>query len=299
MPGDGDLDCIVAGDANVDLIMGGVARVEFDRELLAKEMDLVLGGSSSITAFNLAQLGTRVGFAGVVGSDAFGDFVEQRLRAAKVDVSGLRRVREKTGITIWHENKKRRAGITYPGTIGLLRAGDVRSALLLRARHLHVGAYFLLENFHAGAAALFRRARKLGLTTSLDCNYDPREKWNSGLRAVLRHVDIFMPNEREAIAISGVRSSKGAASALAKEARVVVVKRGARGVIVSSGNETFAVPAVKVKAIDTTGAGDSFNAGFLDAFLRGKALPECAQVGAKSGARAVTRVGGTAAFESS
>lgn len=291
-----ELECLVTGDANVDLIMSGVPRVEFDKELLAADMHLVLGGSSTITAFNLARIGARTGFAGILGRDTFGDFVERQLRLAEVDVAGLRRVKEKTGLTIWHENKKRRAGVTYPGTIARLRAEDVRSEVLKRAQHLHAGAYFLLEDFHSGAPALFRRAHGLGLTTSLDCNYDPLEKWDSGLSALLPHVDVFLPNETEATAITGIRNVRKAAESLATQARVVVVKCGAKGAIISTRGETFEVPAVRVKAIDTTGAGDSFNAGFLTAFVRGKSLRACAAAGAKAGARAVTRVGGTGAF---
>ena len=299
MPVSRDLDCLVVGDANVDLIMSGVPRVEFDKELLAEDMHLVLGGSSSITAFNLARLGARTGFVGVVGRDTFGDFVSQRLQSAQVDITGLRRVKHKTGITIWHESRKRRAGVTYAGTIAMVRAADVRPELLDRARHLHVGAYFLLEALHAGAAPLFRKARKMGLTTSLDCNYDPREEWQSGLQEVLPHLDLFLPNQIEAMAITGASDARRSALALAAIARVVVVKRGAQGAIVATGNETFAVPAVKAQAIDTTGAGDSFNAGFLAAFLRGASLAQCAAKGAQAGARAVTAVGGTAAFENS
>lgn len=292
-----ELDCIVAGDANVDLLMTGVPRVEFDKELLAKDMNLVLGGSSSITAFNLARLGTRVGFASVVGRDTFGDFVEARLKSAKIDVTGLRRVREKTGITIWHEHGKHRAGVTYPGTVAMFQASDVSLSLLKRARHLHVGAYFLLENLHPGAASLFRRAHKLGLTTSLDCNYDPKEKWDSGLRDLLPHVDIFLPNETEACAISGLSDGKLAAADLSRQARIVVVKRGAHGATISTGGMLFSTKAVKVKVVDTTGAGDSFNAGFLSAYLKGQPLKACAAAGVEAGARAVTMAGGTAAFE--
>ena len=187
------LDCLVAGDANADLLIDGIAKLEFDKEKLATDMNLVLGGSSSIFAFNLARLGAKVGFAGVVGDDFFGTFVTERLRWAGVDAHALRRLRRtKTGLTIWCNQGGRRAGITYNGTIAMVRARDVDRELR-RARHLHVGAYFLLEKLHPGAAALFRRAKKIGLTTSLDCNYDPAETWDSGIRQVLKFTDIFFP----------------------------------------------------------------------------------------------------------
>jgi sugar/nucleoside kinase (ribokinase family) len=293
-----DLDCIVAGDANVDLLVDGIAQLKFEKEQLANSCELSLGGSSAITAFILSRLGARVGFIGVVGKDLFGRFVEERLESAEIDLSALRRDRiEKTGTTIWCQHGKRRAGMTYLGTIAALRAADAKDAYLKRARHLHVGAYFLLESFHSGAARVFQRARRLGLTTSLDCNFDPAEKWDSGLRDVLKHVDVFLPNETEALRLTGAPSVKVAAQELAKLARIVVVKRGARGALVATRGEGFRVPARKALVVDATGAGDSFNAGFLANYLRGVSLPGCVNAGVNAGARSVGFVGGTTAFE--
>ncbi len=292
------LDCLVAGDANADLLIDGVARLEFEKEKLARDMNLVLGGSSSIFAFNLARLGTRVGFAGVVGEDFFGSFVEQRLQWAGVDTRALQRhPKVKTGLTIWCQQGSKRAGITYTGSITLLKARDVTDAILRKARHLHVGAYFLLENLHPGAAALFRRARKLGLTTSLDCNYDPAEKWDSGISGVLKFTDIFFPNEIEALRLTGCHDVERAAAELGKWVRVAVVKLGARGALVCTEGKRFRVPAIKTKVVDTTGAGDSFDAGFLACYFKGGSVEECARAGIAAGARAVSAVGGTGAFE--
>lgn len=293
-----DLDCIVAGEANVDLLVDGIAQLEFDKEKLVRDCGLTLGGSSAITAFNLSRLGARVGFAAVVGKDLFGRFVEERLASAHIDLKALRRDRrQKTGITIWCQHGRRRAGMTYLGTIAGLRAGDLRTAYLRRARHLHVGAYFLLRNFHSGAAGVFRKARCLSLTTSLDCNFDPAEKWNSGIHEVLRHVEVFLPNETEAMRLTGAPSAREAGEALAKLAGMVVVKMGARGALVCTKQQTFRVPAVKARVVDATGAGDSFNAGFLASYLRGRSPAECAQAGAAAGARSVAHIGGTAGFE--
>lgn len=293
-----DLDCIVAGEANVDILVDGIAQLEFEKEKLATGFGLTLGGSSAITAFNLSRLGARVGFVGVVGKDLFGRFVEERLASAGIDLAALRRDRsEKTGVTIWCQDGKRRAGMTYLGTIAALRPADVKQAYLKKARHLHVGAYFLLEGFHAGAARVFRKARRLGMTTSLDCNFDPAEKWDSGIREVLESVDVFLPNETEALRLTAATSVKTATEVLAQLARVVVVKMGARGALVATRGETFRVPAVKARVVDATGAGDSFNAGFLACYLRGGSIPECAKAGAVAGAKSVGFVGGTAAFE--
>ena len=291
------LDCLVAGDANADLLIDGIAKLEFDKEKLATDMNLVLGGSSSIFAFNLARLGAKVGFVGVVGDDFFGTFVTERLRWAGVDVRALRRLRRtKTGLTIWCNQGGRRAGITYNGTIAMVRAGDVDRELR-SARHLHVGAYFLLEKLHPGAAALFRRAKKLGLTTSLDCNYDPAETWDSGIRQVLQFTDIFFPNEIEALRLTNTRNVEHAARELAKLAHITVVKLGGDGALVSTEGKQFRVPAVKTRVVDTTGAGDSFDAGFLACWFKGGSIEASARAGAVAGARAVSAGGGTGAFE--
>lgn len=292
------LDLIIAGEANVDLLLRGEARFEDDKELLMDDASLVLGGSSSITAFNVAMLGARTGFVGWVGEDIFGRYVRERLIAAGVDVRYLRTAaRTKSGITIWATGERHKAGLTYAGTIAMLRASDVPSEYLKTARHLHVGAYFLQTRLHAGGAALFRRARRLGLTTSLDTNWDPAGKWESNLDAVLGETDLFFPNEDEALQMTGETDVKRAAETLARRARVVVVKRGRKGALVWSKLGYAEVKARPVKAVDTTGAGDSFNAGFLEAYLRGEDLLACARRGVEAGARAVSKVGGTTAFE--
>jgi sugar/nucleoside kinase (ribokinase family) len=292
------VDCFVAGEANVDLMVQTTVSLEPGKEKLAENVQLTLGGSSSITAFNLARLGAKVSFIGVVGTDAFGRFVEERLTAAGVDLNLLRRSEtEKTGITIWLDQSGKRSGVTYLGTIPLLTSSDIPLEALSRARHLHVGHYFLLKKLHRDAPAVFAKAKRLGLTTSLDCNYDPTEKWDSQIRKVLPYVDVFLPNEQEALLLTGLRRAEDAAKALGKLARTVAVKLGARGVLVFSEGEVFRIPAKKVRVVDTTGAGDSFNAGFLVRFLQGKSIRESARSGIAAAARCVRHVGGTTAFE--
>jgi sugar/nucleoside kinase (ribokinase family) len=294
------LDILVAGDVNADLLINGQARFEQGKELLLDDATLTLGGSSSITAFNLARLGVRTGIVGWVGADAFGRFVRERLEEAGVDVTWLRETRTmKSGLTIWASSGARKAGLTYPGTIAKLSSRDITADALGCARHLHIGAYFLQSGLHRGAAAVLARARRLGLTTSLDCNWDPSGAWDSGIRAALAHTDLFFPNEAEALRLTGRRNVRAAAAELATLARVVAVKRGAKGALVYGKLGWLEVKAPRVRAIDTTGAGDSFNAGFLAAYVEGKDLEACAERGVAAGARAVTRVGGTSAFAGS
>lgn len=292
-------DCLIAGDANIDLLVEGVTDLEVGKEKLASNLSLVLGGSSGITAFNLSRLGASVRFVGVVGQDEFGRFVEERLANGGVDVSHLIRVStRKTGVTIWHTRLGKRAGVTYAGTVTMLAPEHVTDALLKSVRHLHVGAYFLQTDLHAGAPDLFARAKRLGLTTSVDCNFDPDERWDSNLMAVLRHSDLFFPNEDEALSITGEPTARAAARALAALAGTVIVKRGADGAVVVSQDIEFMVPPVPAPTlVDTTGAGDSFNAGFLAEFFKGSNLEACAHAAAVAGSRSVQAIGGTGAFE--
>lgn len=291
-------DCLVAGDANVDLLVTGIVDLEIGTEKLATDLSLVLGGSSSITAHNLSRLGAKVSFAGVVGEDLFGRFVEENLLRAGVNVTGLMKdAKAKTGVTIWHSLGGQRAGVTYPGTIALLTASNISDALLSSARHLHIGAYFLQTGLHDGAPELFARAKRLGLTTSLDCNWDPADRWNSNLRELLKHTDIFFPNEDEALRLTGKSDAKAAARELARLAATVIVKRGGKGAFVATSGTEFGVPAIRVKVVDTTGAGDSFDAGFLAEFLKGGELRACADSGIRAATRSIRAVGGTAAFE--
>ena len=155
----------------------------------------------------------------------------------------------------------------------------------------------MLKKLHAGAPALFRRAHKMGLTTSLDCNHDPSGNWDSNLAATLRHTDFFFPNDAEAMAITGESNVPDAAANLGRMVPTVVVKMGARGVYVYSAGHGWRLPAKRVRVVDTTGAGDSFDAGFLASLLGGGTLEECVRSGLAAAARCVTRVGGTTAFE--
>lgn len=296
MPDPKLVDVVVAGDANVDLLLKNVPPLEPGKEKLAQSMELALGGSSAITALVLANLGVKVAFAGVVGEDQFGRFVERKLRAAGVGVAHLHRRRGiKTGVTVWVSQGSKRAGVTYAGSNEQFEVADVTGSMLAKTRHLHVGAYFLLRGFQPGAAALFQRAHRSGLTTSLDCNWDPSERWDSGVGDVLRATDVFFPNEDEARRLACTNSVRVAAKTLAHLARVVVVKRGSRGALVASAGRTLEAPAVRVREVNATGAGDSFNAGFLARYVRGASLEECLRAGVETGARAVSH-GGVAAF---
>ena len=296
--GDRDIDVLVLGEINPDVIVRAVdPRPQFGQvELFVDTIDLVIGSSSGIFACGAARLGLQVAFVGVVGNDAMGRFMLDALRAHGIDVSGCR-VDESvpTGASVILAGAADRAILTAPGTVPLLRDDDVPAALVERARHLHVGSLFLLDALRPRLAERFAAARRAGITTSFDCNWDPRGTWDGGLRQILAETDVFLPNAAEATRITGIDAIEDAARDLAASGpRVVAVKCGIDGAIAAEADGTITrVPAIQVATVDTTGAGDSFDAGFLAAWLAGRSVRECLAVGVACGSLSTRGVGGT------
>jgi sugar/nucleoside kinase (ribokinase family) len=135
-----------------------------------------------------------------------------------------------------------------------------------------------------------------GLTISLDTNDDPDDRWEGGLQEILSHVDVFLPNEREACKIAGTQDVESAVRKLSELVPLVVVKLGREGAIAQRGQESLHAPAQVVVPVDTVGAGDSFDAGFLHQYVQGADIPTCLAMGNLAGALSTTRPGGTEAF---
>jgi sugar/nucleoside kinase (ribokinase family) len=289
-------DVLVAGEINVDLILtGSEVRPQFGHERLVQDATLTMGSSSVIFACQAARLGLRVGFVGMAGRDTFGDFMLAGMDERGIDVGPVVRLPgTKTGITVSLSEPRDRAMLTYEGTITALRAGDVPNDLIASARHLHVGSAFLQAGLLPGLPDLFGRARALGVSTSLDTGCDPAERWDGAVHAALRQADVFMPNEVEAPALTGAPTPEVALEVLAERVPVVAVKLGARGALAASGSERTECSPFRMSVVDTTGAGDSFDAGFLYGYLAGWPLERSLRLGCACGALSTRAAGGTA-----
>ena len=289
------LDITIAGEINLDLILYGLPEhMPTERELLASGFAITLGSSSAILAHNLAALGSRVGFVTKVGDDSFGALAVERLRERGVDLAGIAHG-AKSGVTLILPHGPERHILTYPGTISELRFEDLDLDYLASARHFHMSSLFLQRELLPRVPELFRRMKSAGLTTSLDTNDDPEDRWDSVLE-ILPHVDILLPNEREAMKMSRADDLETALSRLAQMVETIVVKMGASGAVAIRNGRRFSAPAVPVTVIDSIGAGDSFDAGFLHQFLRGADLTTCLAYGNRCGAFSATGCGGTEAF---
>ena len=290
-----DYDLLVLGEINVDLILRAdeIAPV-FGQELVVDDATLTMGSSSVNFACGAARLGLQVGFTGVAGDDQFGRFMLREMAARGIDVRpvivdpGV-----KTGLTVSLSTAADRAMLTHLGSIAALTPARVDRALFDQARHLHVGSYFLQTGLQVGLATLLAEARSRGLTVSLDTGWDPAEAWNSGLKETLAQIDVFMPNKVEALAITGVPNVEEALGALAERVPAVAVKLGAEGAIARRGKETARAAPPPVQVADTTGAGDSFDAGFVYGFLANWPLERTLRLACACGALATREPGGT------
>jgi sugar/nucleoside kinase (ribokinase family) len=292
-------DITIVGEINLDLILYGLpAAMPTERELLADGMALTLGSSSAILAHNLSVLGTRVGFATKVGSDPLGRIALERLAESGVDLSRVVQAQDgiSTGLTLILPHGRDRHILTYPGAMFDLHFEDLDLNYLASARHFHMSSLFLHRGLLKHVPELFRRLKSAGLTTSLDTNDDPDDRWDGVLPGVLPHIDILLPNEREAMKIARKDNLESALTWLSERVPTVVVKLGPRGAMaVSNGVRVMAEP-VPVKVVDPVGAGDSFDAGFLHKHLQGAEVGECLRFGNMMGAFSTLRPGGTEAF---
>jgi sugar/nucleoside kinase (ribokinase family) len=290
-------DVLTFGDLCVDLIVsGGEIVPRFGQvEQLVERYALELGGSCSLFACQAAKLGLRAGLLGRVGDDDFGRLIVRRLDESGVDTRHVRvDPALKTGLGIALCTEDDRAILTYVGSIAALEPGDVDEALLASARHLHYGSFFLHSGLRPHAPAILSRARALGLSTSLDTNWDPDERWNSTLAEVLPLVDVLMPNEHELLGLTGQSSvEQGVARLRALGLPLVAVKQGAKGALLCDAERSYRCTVRPVPpGGDSVGAGDSFDAGFLAGWLRGLPLQQCLEIGCTCGRAVAGAVGG-------
>ena len=290
-------DLLVVGELNPDLVLtGDVTPAAGQVEKIIDDASLVLGSSSGIFACGAARLGLKVTFAGKTGADGFGEFLWGELRQRDIDTRGaVIDPAVRTGISVILKHGSDRTILTYLGAISELRLEEIDPALFTQARHLHIGAYFLLTRLLPDMPRLLKMAKAAGMTISLDTNYDPAEKWTTGMDEVLDLVDVFLPNETEACRISGEPLLEDALDSLSRRVKLVAAKLGEQGAEARRGKEVVRVPVYPSRVVDTVGAGDSFDGGFLYGWLAGWDLERCLRLGSACGSLSTRAACGTAA----
>jgi len=288
------LDVLCVSDMCVDLVLAGNVRPRFHQvEQIIGGYTLELGGSANIFATQFAKLGGRAGVIGWIGGDVFGRFALERLRGCGVDASRVRvHPSEKTGLGVALAEPDDRAILTYPGTIDAVAPEQLTDDLLRAARHWHVASYFLLAKLRPHWRSWLERLKQAGATVSLDPNWDPDDRWE-GVRELLPLVDVLLPNENEALRISGASDVREAGRRLASGGTVAVIKRGGEGAIAFAGNEVFeARPVPAAHIADSIGAGDNFDAGFMRGWLLGWTVEQCLRLGTRCAVASLAAPGG-------
>jgi sugar/nucleoside kinase (ribokinase family) len=289
------LNVLIVGELNPDLILSGYRIYPAPgKEVLVDNLSLTLGSASAICAMGLARLGEQVSFLGRVGRDPWGDFCVEQLKNAGIDTSRMIRGENlNTGITVSLTSTADRALITYLGAIAALRASDFGDDAFAGVEHVHISSYYLQQGLRPDCASVFARARRQSATTSLDPGYDPAEQWGGDVVDVLCEVDVFLPNEVELRAITGCETPEDGLRAISNGRTRTVVKLGAAGCMTMEEGEFVREPAFPVDSVDTTGAGDSFNAGFIYAWQRGYPLEKAMRIASAAGAISTLGLGGT------
>ncbi|HVP19538.1 MAG TPA: carbohydrate kinase family protein [Spirochaetia bacterium] len=294
------MDVLCVGQLAADILVRPVDVVDFGVDTRRVQgIDIKNGGDCLNVALGLRKLGSQVGFAGLVGDDQLGDFLAQVIADAGVDGRGLKRTKNARTCSclVLINSKGGRAFFYYGGANDFFSLDDIDPSLLAEPAIVHVGGAFLLPRFDGeGAAGMFKEARRRGKSTSMDVTWDTTGRWMSVIEPCLPHLDYFMPSIAEAEKIAGTSDPVEIAARMqARGVGTVVIKLGEKGCYVKSGPEKgFSSRAFPTDVVDTTGAGDSFVAGFLTGVLKKWDMRECAAFACAVAAMNIRAVGATA-----
>ena len=298
-----DYDVLCVGLVNVNFLAKPMDRGVFDVDVtLLDAVDAVPGGDALNEAVVLARLGNRTGLAGKIGGDDLGKTILAFLARENVGTENLKidpGVKTSACLVLIDKNGNRNFATFRGANIGF-SIEDIDLAVLGQTKIVNIGSMFALKSLDgSGAETLFREAKARGVITSADMKQDTYKIGLDGIRGVLRHTDYFLPSYDEAAYLTKEKDPvKMAASLLGTGAGTVVVKLGEKGCYAKTGKESFFVEAIETEAVDTTGAGDNFVAGFLTGAAKGWDLRSCCEFANAVGSLCVQKVGPTAAVES-
>jgi len=295
-------DVVAIGELNVDLILNGIqGNIEIGKEIFANNMLLTLGSSTAIFAANTSSLGAKVGFVGMIGKDSFGQLVKDSLVSKGVSTDFIIETDNyATGVTVGMSYGEERAMVTYQGPMDVMTFEDIDMSVFEQTKHIHISSVFFQAGLKHDLVKILKYATEKGITTSLDVQWDPSEKWDFDYNAILPYVTVFMPNETEITLLTHSESLEEAIEKVKPLINICAIKQGNKGsILLQKGSEpVFLSSFLNTEVVDAIGAGDSFNSGFIYQFVNGKSPEECQYMGNLTGAINTTSAGGTGAFAS-
>lgn len=297
------MDILCVGQLVTDILVKPVNSVDYNVDTKRVEQILVKNGGDALnTAIDLAKLGNKIGFVGKVGDDSFGDFLLKTIRSYDIDLQGLKIVKDAStsSVIVLINEKGERTFLYHGGTNDTFQFEDINTSLIDGCKIVHVGGTYLLPQFDGdGAAKLFHLAQCKNKLTSMDVTSDTTGRWLSVIKSCLRYLNFFMPSYKEAKSITGKEKPEEIADFLQNEGvETVIVKLGKEGCFVKGKDKGFYFPAYDVRVVDTTGAGDSFVAGFLTGLLQKWDLEKCTQFASAVSAHCIQQLGATTGIPS-
>lgn len=285
------IDVVVVGEIFADHILTGFERwPRPGEEAVATGYAREAGGGTVNTACGLARLGRRVQMVGVIG-EADADWFSQRMSSFGVDMGAVRLAAEGTGLSVAVSMRDDRTFFTYPGanaSLPDLLSTPSLAADLAAARHVH----FAMPLSRMLAREILPVLKASGCSVSLDVGHTPEWLQDAGNIATCREVDLFLPNAAEAALACGAPQAEAyVAWAMEHGLPRIVLKRGSQGALCADDSGLVAVAPPVIEVLDTTGAGDAFNAGLIDAWLDGQPLGRAIQSGCVCGALCSTAAG--------
>ena len=286
-----------AGNAVLDVLARPVDGLPAPgASLRLEEVALGPGGNGVNTAMALARLGVRVALAAPLGEDRLGEILRQAVRSEGVDDSNVITVKSaRTSVSmVLVESRGERRLLHFRGANAHFSAHHLNWDLVNGARVFHYASAFALPSFDgAPLAETMARARQLGCLTSVNPCWDSLGRWLPLIEPALAYADYFYPNQEEGQQLTGETEPAAIAQRLHQAGvKTVIVKLGPMGCYVDGPEGEFTSPGFVVRAIDTTGAGDCFEAAFLAAICRGDNLRRAVRFANAAAALSTLGMGG-------
>ena len=291
-------DVFVFGDVDIDLLAPGVNRQPpAGEEWEVPVMETAPGGGAALFALGLARLGMHPVFLGRVGDDLYGQYLRSYMEETGVDISLLEvRPNAKTGITISFTDDRDRSFLTFRGDCKVPDIGDISMEQVAQAGHIHLTGYVESVNHEEYLSFLQRLRKETDVTVSFDTGWDSTGAWSPRIYELFPYLDVLLMNETESIHYSRKETAREAAQDFAARGCMAVVKMGKKGALCCRAGKVWTKAGFSVEAVDTTGAGDSFNAGFVYGFLKGLDPDSALELGNGCGALSCTGLGGNTMF---
>jgi len=293
--------CLVIGDLNIDLVLNELKGFpELGKEIVARNHFIDIGGSGGIFSAVLSELGINTYIISKISNDFLGQFLISKLKDYGVNTDKLViKESNETGITINLSYKKDKYQISSLNLVSSLNADEVMFENIEDMGHVHFSSYYMMKNLKADYVKLINDIKRnyKNVILSLDTNDDPENKWGEEIYRILRNIDIFLVNKREALKITKESNIKDVLNKLSRVIKTAVIKLGSEGYIARDGENYYSGDQLSVNFKDSTGAGDNFNVGFIYGLMNNLDIKKSLKIANICGSKSVEYCGGVGSKE--